>query len=360
MFERRVQKSVGIIAAIFAGSLAAGCTITFDEQPDSHASSTTTNQSGKVPKTGLPRCFKDPMPGSWPDTLPRPFDNLSLPYNAATESFGNDPKLPSKQMLKKLGGAIVEITHPAYTSNDPDLLSKGSGFFVKNSRGERLVITAAHVAQPATLKDISITDNNGHTTGVASGCYIFDNPSEEVTPQVKNGTRVNADIAILKPKESIGSGSLKFAATEPSRGDWGVFVNYQEKNSPGVPAIYTGIIAATKGHDLVVTGINPWIDAGDETPNAVAPGSSGGVFVDWQTADVYSMSYARVVNKHDTIVQGKVVTADTPYTEPELYQYFNISLPGSNAVPAANFDPRVAVMVDGEMIKRALESDKYS
>ncbi len=166
---------------------------------------------------------------------------------------------------------------------------------------------------------------------------------------------VTEDIAVLRMNQQLGRTTLKFADTAPRRGDFVYTINFQAEDEPGSPAKYLGVVALTpkKRTLTVLTGIEPWIPAEDADESKALPGASGGVMVN-ANGDIIGMIYAGKATE-------KYKQDDSDFlTTHELRDEFGVSFPGIKPAPDSGFQPSEALLVDNDVLRKALDSPKIS
>ncbi|HYH74428.1 MAG TPA: serine protease [Candidatus Saccharimonadales bacterium] len=292
MFERlplRRESIKGTAALFIAGAALTGCGVV-------EAATSRIDHS-------LPRCYDEPAPAvAAAANAQRPdFYATGKKVTVQQTSRGiikNGGKEPSPTVHAKILGGIVRV------DNADGQDSMGSGALVKNAAGEKVVVTAAHVVEGASTKELTVTDSFGNKATIASGCFMYENYGKFEDPSTAMTSMPAAiDLAILKlpDPEAIGGEPLPLAQEAPVRGSWNfTFANFQRWSD--TPILYKGMaLGRLKDHRVqYLTGI---ADGQSCEPNgnykrsqcAAQPGSSGGPVVQTSTGNLVSMSASSVI-----------------------------------------------------------------
>lgn len=270
----------GAAATTFAVvSLSGSAPVEHAERPSGYGTcyDTPDAQNGNRPTIDL-------VPYQYAAGSPRKWDAGTTPLVTVTENserhiVENPGPLPGT-IEQKVRGAAVKITRSK---------SSGSGFIVEDRYGERVVVTAAHVAPPEEITQVEIIDHTGKTSKVAGGCYVYG--GEKINDSMRNPAE-QVDIAILRLNQELGSTTLKLAATAPERGSWVSFYNFQQKRAVTDPARYNGLVMGQQSpimDNMVITGFEGERDE-RRSEHTLQPGASGGVAVDRSSGEVAFMS----------------------------------------------------------------------
>jgi hypothetical protein len=197
-----------------------------------------------------------------------------------TRAFSANPGYDDAA-IKQVEGAIVKITGEG---------GEGSGFITTDERGNRVIVTAAHVVGERDPDSIVLTDISGNQTTASNGRYIIESRGQ-LQDALGNGLP-QIDVAVLRPRQPIGATSLKIGNLA-ARGTWLDMVNYQSGAAFDSPYRYKAVALRSRPgiSNYVLTGMEP--ERASESPKnyVIQPGASGGVVFNPHTKEVAGVSF---------------------------------------------------------------------
>jgi hypothetical protein len=259
------------------------------------------------------RPFVDLVPYATPH--PRTWDGqkssrLTLHKKEYGHVAETDTRL-SQSVESKVAGAVVKITFED---------KSGTGFISTDKYGNRVVVTAAHVARPDKIAELRITDLNGHTTRPTGGCYVYG--GVKPVPGVDINPAEQVDVAVLQMEDQIGTSTLSIAEKTPPRGSEVHFYNFQQQRAVHDPAQYGGIVLnqqSTMMDDMVLTGVAEEWDA-SHLEQTAWPGASGGPEVT-ASGEVAFMSVSSISIDKGDLLHTCGVVVNGPLGDNEEYSH---------------------------------------
>lgn len=203
----------------------------------------------------------------WGKVLDTEVDSKPIHLQATPKGVVGDPGDLAPAVDRKLARALVKVSIPDFY---------GSGVLTHDAHGDEVVLTAAHVTANTPINKISVSNAEGKTTHVLGGCYIFENQGRFISFGADHFE--DLDLAVLKLARPIGGAALDLAATQPERGDWVFFKNYQMWTPIKSPATYAGIVTTDIAQTMefnALTGLQFWRGKN----YALRGGASGGPVV---------------------------------------------------------------------------------